>query len=76
MFVRVRDPQTRHEFDLPEGHRLLRLGLVVRVKPRRYPPSSRARRPKHHVNLSGRTVPRQPKSSGAGVTEKKESAND
>lgn len=73
MFIRVRDPETRHEFDLPEGHRLIRLGLVDPVKGKAYPPSPRPRRAKHHLSLADRPVPRLPKSSGEGVATEKES---
>lgn len=52
MFVRVKSPGTGHEFDVPEDSILLRRGLVVRVKPGRYPLSRYRRRPKHHLNLA------------------------
>lgn len=54
MFVRVRDPQTRHEFDVPESSHLLRKGLVERVKPKQYPPALYQRRAKHYIDLAGR----------------------
>lgn len=69
MFVRVRDRDTKHEYDLPENDR--RIGVSVDlVKAKRYPPSTVQRRPKHHLRLAGRPVPRQPESSGEGATEK------
>lgn len=53
-FIWVKDPDTRHEFDLPEGHHLIRKGLVTPVKGNRFPPSPIARRPKHHITKSAR----------------------
>lgn len=53
MFVRVRDKETRHEFDLLEGHPWLAKGLVEVVKPKLYPPSRLPRPAKHHMNLAG-----------------------
>ena len=73
MFVRVKDPDTGHEFDLPEGHRLIRLDLVRPVKSKRYPPSARPRAAKHHLNFTGRPVGDQPNPSGEGETEKENS---
>lgn len=52
MFIRVRDPQTRHEFDVPEDSSLLAAELVEPVKQDRYPPSQYPRPPKHHLTLS------------------------
>lgn len=73
MFVRVRDPETGHEFDLPEDHLLIRRGSVVRVKPKQYPPASRPRRPKHHVDLAGQSAARsKPESTGPGEATDKE----
>lgn len=51
MYVRVKDPSTGHEFDVPETSSLLRRGLVRRVKPDRYPPSPLPRPAKHHISL-------------------------
>lgn len=66
-YVRVKDPETKHEFDISEGHRLLRLGLVTRIKSDRYPPWHTQRRPKHHLNLAGQSATRtKPKPSGEG----------
>ena len=53
MFVRVRDKETRHEFDLVEGHSWLVRGLVERVKPEFYPPSRLPRPAKPYKNLAG-----------------------
>jgi hypothetical protein len=38
-YVRVKDPETKHELDMPEQHPLIAKGLVVPVKSKRYPPS-------------------------------------
>ena len=74
MFVRVRDPQTRHEFDVPESSHLLRKGLVERVKPKQYPPALYQRRPKHHLNLAGRPVTQEtpPASADGEATQNQE----
>lgn len=60
MFVRVKDPSTGHEFDVPETSMLLRRGLVRRVKSARYPPSPVRRRKKYHLNLAGPSATRSP----------------
>lgn len=61
-FVRVKDRDTRHEFDVPEGDK--RIGHAFdRVKSDRYPPTSRPRPPKHHVKLAGRPASRESASS-------------
>lgn len=72
MFVRVRDRDTGHQYDIPEGDP--RIGVLVELvnKPH-YPPSHFARRPKHHTDLAGRPVPRQPVPPGEGATTEKES---
>lgn len=75
LFVRVRDKGTGHEFDVYEDHPWLTSGRVERIKPRTYPPSARERRPKHHLDLAARPVPRLPKSSGEGVATEKENTN-
>lgn len=59
VFVRVKDPDTGHEFDVREGSLLLRKGLVERVKSDRYPPSPVTRTPKHFTDLAGRPASRQ-----------------
>lgn len=59
MYVRVKDPDTKHEFDVREDSALLRKGRVERVKDDRYPPSRVARRPKHHIKLAGRAASRE-----------------
>lgn len=52
MYVRVKAPQTGHEFDVPEDSILLRRGLVRRVKESFYPPVRYPRRTKHHLKLA------------------------
>lgn len=51
-YVRVKDPSTGHEFDVPETSSLLRRGLVKPVKGDRYPPSHYPRRAKHRIDLA------------------------
>lgn len=50
MFIRVKDPSTGHEFDVPEEHWWLSAGLVKPVKKAAYPPSPVARPAKHHLD--------------------------
>lgn len=52
MYVRVKEPDTGHEFDVLEGSLLLRRGLVRRVKEKAYPPVRYPRRPKHRLKLA------------------------
>ena len=52
MYIRVKDPRTGHEFDVPENSVLLRRGLVKHVKEKAYPPARYPRRPKHHLKLA------------------------
>ncbi len=52
MFVRVKDKETRHEFDVPEDSILLAEGSVELVKRRQYPPSDIPRPAKFHIDLS------------------------
>src|SRR5690606_40461428 len=52
MHVRVKAPNTGHEFDVPEDSILLNRGLVRRVKEKAYPPARYPRRPKHHLKLA------------------------
>lgn len=57
MWVRVRDRETKHEYDVLEGDK--RIGVLVDlVKSKRYPPSARARPTKHYLNLAGRSATR------------------
>lgn len=54
LFVRVKDPSTGHEYDVPETSTLLRRGMVRRVKPHIYPPSRYRRPAKHYLSLASR----------------------
>lgn len=71
VWVRVKDRDTKHEFDVPEGDK--RIGaLFDPVK--RYKPSPIARPPKHHMKLAVLNAPRQtPDPSGDGKPDPKES---
>lgn len=55
-YIRVKDPETGHEFDVLEGSILLRRDLVRPVKEKRYPPSPIRRAPKHHIDLAGQSA--------------------
>ena len=47
MFVRVRDTQTGHQFDLPEDHYLIAQELVEVLDDDRHPPKPKPRPAKH-----------------------------
>lgn len=48
MFIRVKDPSTGHEFDVPETSPLLACGVVQQVKRGdKWPPSALPRPPKY-----------------------------
>ena len=53
-FIRVRDKDTRHEFDVREDSILLARGAVEHVKPKQYPPSRYPRPPKYRIDLPSR----------------------
>lgn len=53
LFIRVRDPETKHEFDVPESDKRLTSGLYEPVKSSKYPPVSRPRPAKHFVASKG-----------------------
>lgn len=74
-FVRVRAKDTRHEFDVYEDHPWLTSGAVERVKPVTYPPTSRPRAPKYHIDLADQPAAQEPKSSGEGVATEKENTH-
>jgi hypothetical protein len=57
IYVRVRDPQTRHEYDMPSTHPHITRGLVIPLDSRRWPPVAVPRPPKHHVELTKLAVP-------------------
>ena len=71
MYIRVQDPDTRHEFDLAEDHPLIRDGLVKPVKSDRYPPSEVARPPKHHIPKAPALKPVQAAPEAPDATEEK-----
>lgn len=48
-YIRVRDAELKHEFDVPEGHPFIERGLYEPVKSDRYPPSHVARPMKAHI---------------------------
>lgn len=68
MFIRVKDPSTGHEFDVPEDSALLRRGLVVAVKSDRYPPSRFPRLGKNRIKLAGQTPSRKKPRTAAATT--------
>lgn len=49
MFIRVKDKDTGHEFDVPEEDKRIKVGSLVHVKPVRYPATDRPRQPKHNI---------------------------
>lgn len=58
LFVRVRDNDTKHQFDVPEGDPRIGVSLTA-LSRKEWPPSRYVRRPKHHVKLAGRTASRE-----------------
>jgi hypothetical protein len=57
-FVRVKDPQTKHQFDVPEGDP--RIGKTLEaLDDKRWPVSDVVRPPLHHIKLAGRTASRE-----------------
>lgn len=67
-FVRVKDRDTKHEFDVPETDK--RIGDVfIPIKSDRYPPVLRPRPPKHHVKLAGRPASRESAASSEAPVE-------
>ncbi|GAA1337140.1 hypothetical protein JOE65_000689 [Arthrobacter roseus] len=55
MFVRVKDQDTKHEFDVPESDP--RIGSAFElVKADRYPPVIRPRQPKYHTEPTRATT--------------------
>lgn len=76
-FVRVKDPDTKHEFDVRETSALIRDKKVDVIKPGTYPPSTVPRPAKHHVpakNVAKASASRQtPEPSGDGTPNTQES---
>lgn len=60
LWVRVKDPLTKHEFDRREDDPAVVSGRFERVKRKAYPPSQQPRPPKHHKNLAGLSASRVP----------------
>lgn len=56
VYVRAKDPDTGHEFDVRQDSLLLTQGRVAQVKPRLYPPARYRRPAKHHLDLAGQSV--------------------
>lgn len=54
LFVRVKDKDTGHEYDVRAGK--VQPDLQTVVKDDLYPPSERPRAPKHNVTKAGRPV--------------------
>lgn len=68
VYVRVKDPVTKHEWDEPEGSPLITKGRVELVKADRYPPSTVIRPTKYHLERKPRRG--EPTPAGEGTTEK------
>lgn len=71
-YIRVRDPETKHEWDEPEGSALIRRGRVTPIKADRYPPVTIPRPPKHYLAPKR---PGKPTPAGEGTTTKKENTD-
>lgn len=71
MYIRVQDPDTKHEYDLDENHQLIRDGLVKPLKSRRYPPSEVIRPPKHYIPKAPAIVRDQPADAPEEATEER-----
>lgn len=67
-YVRVRDNDTKHQFDVPEGDKRIGVSLTL-LNRKEYPPSVAIRRPKHHTKLAGRSASREVESAPAGSAE-------
>lgn len=71
-WVRVKDRETHHEFDVPEGDP--RIGVLLDlVKADRYPPAHYPRPPKHHLTVARSSAARsKPETSVDGKPASKE----
>ncbi len=49
MFIRVKDKDSGHEFDVPANDWRIDEGFFVPVKSDRFPPVDRPREPKHNI---------------------------
>lgn len=63
-YIRVKDKDTKHEFDVPKGSPLLSKGLVEPVKSDLYPESPVPRPPKHYLKPAGQSSAAAPKTAG------------
>lgn len=68
VYIRVKDPETKHEWDEPETSPLITKGQVQVVKSERYPPTTTMRPTKYYLPAKGR----KPAPAGEGTTTKKE----
>jgi hypothetical protein len=49
VFIRVKDKETKHEFDVSESDWRIAEGIFDPIKSDRFPPVDRPRAPKHHT---------------------------
>ncbi|AYR00984.1 hypothetical protein PBI_ISOLDE_15 [Arthrobacter phage Isolde] len=49
MFIRVKDKETKHEFDVSESDWRIAEGIFDPIKSDRFPPVDRPRAPKHYT---------------------------
>lgn len=70
VYVRVKDPETKTEWDEPQDSPLIRDGKVQVIKPDRYPETTVVRPAKHFL---GRSLRRgEPTPAGEGTDTEKE----
>ena len=69
LYLRVKDPTTKHEWDEPEGSPLIVSGRVEVVKPDRYPPSTVIRPTKHFLGRKPRREEPAPAGEGTPTEE-------
>ena len=48
-YVRVKDPSSGHQFDLPAEHPWITSGEVIPLRSKRWPDVEQARPAKHHI---------------------------
>jgi hypothetical protein len=75
VWVRVKDPVTKHEFDRREDDPAVVSGRFERVKRKAYPPAHQPRRPKHFKNLAGLSASRESARPEPETTEATEKEN-
>lgn len=75
LWIRVKDPQTGHEFDRREDDPAVVSGRFVPVKSKQYPPSPLPRPAKHHIKLAGRSASRETAAGDAAADEAPEKEN-